>query len=247
MILPLWTTENILLTVSLALTAVFMGLSEHLNLFSLGYSKFHTGRGVPSRVGMLTLYSVPALAGLAAALPGMASESLPQRLLWVLVVGHFAKRALEAAFLHRYSGSMQVFSAFAIGTYYSLIAAGLVWLRLSAVYAPDLWMWLGVGLFAIGEAANGYHHLLLARLRQNKAGYHIPQGGWFAYVVCPHYFFELVAWLGIVLVSRHLFAGLVLLAMTGYLAARSLKTLAWYRQKFTHFPKNRKAIFPFLF
>ncbi len=86
----------------------------------------------------------------------------------------------------------------------------------------------------------------MADLRQNTSGYVIPRGGWFEWAACPHYFFELLAWLGLALISSHLFVYIAFLGMFGYLLARSLKTLAWYRARFDGFPKERKALIPFL-
>ena len=76
--------------------------------------------------------------------------------------------------------------------------------------------------------------------------YFIPRGGLFKHVICPHYLFEIITWLGIALLSRHLAAWLILLFVFDYLSARAIRTLAWYRERFKDFPIERKAIFPFI-
>lgn len=95
-------------------------------------------------------------------------------------------------------------------------------------------------------SGNFYHHKLLADLRKNSLDYFIPKGGLFDYVVCPHYLFEILTWLGIALLSRHLAAWMTLLFIIFYLSARALRALRWYHSKFTGFPKDRKAILPFV-
>jgi len=97
-----------------------------------------------------------------------------------------------------------------------------------------------------GIIGNFMHHKILADLRKNTLDYIIPTGGLFNYVVCPYYLFEIVAWLGIFLVSRHLASLLVLIFIIGYLTARSIRTVKWYQQRFLDFPAARKALIPFI-
>jgi hypothetical protein len=84
-----------------------------------------------------------------------------------------------------------------------------------------------------GQAGNGYHHVLLARLRRApgaakddsstqrspaKAAYSIPSGGLFKYCAAPHYLFEVIVWLGIALAAQQLNALLAAAGMASYLA-----------------------------
>jgi len=130
---------------------------------------------------------------------------------------------------------------------YSLMAGTISWLNAHAAPGLGIWVYAGLILFTIGEAANFWHHILLANLRKEAAGYHIPHGGWFDYATCPHYFFELLAWLGIALLSRHLFALLVFVSMSGYLISRSIKTRQWYQKHFPDYPFKRRLMIPFIF
>ena len=50
----------------------------------------------------------------------------------------------------------------------------------------------------------------------------VPTGGLFSLVTCPHYFFELVSWWGLAVVSQHIHAVGVALGMTGYLAGEGM-------------------------
>ncbi|GAB4485241.1 MAG: hypothetical protein Fur0016_10070 [Anaerolineales bacterium] len=247
MILPEWSIPNIVLYLALALLAAGMGAGEWMGSTLLKYSKFRPERGMDARLGMFALYFLPILAALAFSLPYLATSTLVQAIVLAALLGHFAKRCLEVLFLHKYSGPIDPFTTLAIGSFYSLVAGFISFLNQWPLAAADNWFWLGLFLFVFGETANFHHHKILAALRRDTLGYVIPRGGWFEYVACPHYFFEIVAWVGILLLSRHLFALVALVGMAGYLLARSRKTLAWYREKFPNFPKNRKALIPFLF
>ena len=47
----------------------------------------------------------------------------------------------------------------------------------------------GIVLWILGESINFYHHAILANLRPSgtSSGYVIPSGGFFQFIVCPHY------------------------------------------------------------
>lgn len=51
--------------------------------------------------------------------------------------------------------------------------------------------------------------------------YKLPQGGLFTYVNAPHYFFELIAWFALTLVSRHVFSVATFEGMVVYLSQRA--------------------------
>lgn len=247
MIFPEWNTPNVILYLALMLLAIGMGASEWMGSTLLKYSKFRPDKGIDARLGMFFLYFLPILAALGFSLPTLATATLVQAIVLAAICVHFGKRCLEVLFLHKYSGPIDPLTTLAIASFYTLVAGFISFLNNWPLAAADNLFWLGLLLFAFGEVANFGHHKILADLRRDTHGYVIPRGGWFEYVACPHYFFEIVAWVGILLLSRHLFALVALVGMAGYLLARSRKTLAWYRQKFPNFPKNRKALIPFLF
>ena len=245
-ILPEPTPLNLFLYGAFALLAAGMGPFDYFGPMPMRYSKFRGKSGISSRAGMFFIYFIPLLAALAFSRSYLTQPSLLQAILLLAVLGHFAKRCLEVLFLHKYSGPMDIFTTLSITGFYALVAAGIVSLNAAPLTRPDSLFWLGTLLFASGEALNFWHHKLLADLRGAGSEYVLPRGGWFERVACPHYLFELLAWLGIALLSRHLFAYIAFAGMFGYLLARSLKTLSWYRAKFPDFPKERKALIPWL-
>lgn len=247
MILPEWTLPHIILTILYASLGLSMGVGEHTGLMRMPYSKFRLNRGLSGRTGMFLLYFVPFLGALAVSAPHLAAFSLVQFVVLAAVLIHFGKRSLEVLFLHKYSGLMDLSTALTIMTFYTIVAIGTTYLNRWPLAAPNGVFWGGLALFVVGIAGNFWHHKILADLRKNTTDYVIPRGGLFEQAACPHYLFEILTWLGIAMLSQHLFAYLTVLGMGSYLFARSLNTLKWYHEKFPDFPKGRKALIPFLF
>ncbi|KAL9540519.1 hypothetical protein MBANPS3_009635 [Mucor bainieri] len=106
---------------------------------------------------------------------------------------------------------------------------------------------LGMIVFHLGELINGVHHLFLSELRSNGSKtYTIPTGGLFKFVWCPHYLGEIMSFVGIVLLSQHLFILILQLGSAGYLAVRAYNTKKWYSDKFEEVP-SRACLIPFIF
>lgn len=248
MILPTeWSALGTAFYVVFGAFAVLLGFLDYYEWFPMRYSKFAGDKGIPSRVGMFVLYSLPIVTSVGFGLPYLANANAVQWVVFAAITLHFVKRTLEVLFVHKYSGYMQTFTFVIIVVTYALIGGMISGLNVKAIPAMDALFYLGIVLFIIGEVGNYYHHKLLADLRSGTTGYFIPRGGWFKYATCPHYFFELLAWLGIVLMSRHLFTVLAFIAMFGYLTGRSIKTRAWYRERFKDYPADRKFMIPYPF
>jgi steroid 5-alpha reductase family enzyme len=169
----------------------------------------------------------------------------------ILLMLHFGKRTLECLFLHQYSGTQPLASCVVIAASYVLQA---VMVARSTAKREDkafnrTLATIGVILFVIGQLGNFYHHYLLACLRKpGDKTYKVPQGGLFEYVASPHYFFELIAWWGLVLVCQHdLLVGTVLV-MSVYLTDRAVAQSDWNRKNLKEkYPEHRKHIVPFVF
>lgn len=248
LIIPPWTLFNIIFHIGFAVIGAFLVYSDYYDKWAaLHYSKFSSGPGIPSRTASFILYFLPIVAATAAAWSYLPAASPIQLVVYGAITLHFAKRVFETLFLHKYSGTVDIKTLVIITATYSIIAGTICFLNRQTIPTMDVWFYAGFVLFLAGEAGSFYHHKLLADLRKDRAGYHIPQGGLFKYVSCPHYLFELVAWLGIVLLSRHLFTLIAFLIAAAYLSARSVRTHRWYEQRFADYPTDRKRILPFLF
>jgi steroid 5-alpha reductase family enzyme len=106
---------------------------------------------------------------------------------------------------------------------------------------------VGIILFLSGFAINKYHDRLLINLRPSSGnGYKIPFGGLFKYVSCPNFFGEIITWAGFFLVTFNLPALSFLIWTTVNLTARARDHHRWYINQFSDYPRDRKAIFPFL-
>ncbi|KAL6779691.1 hypothetical protein ACKKBG_A13335 [Auxenochlorella protothecoides x Auxenochlorella symbiontica] len=106
---------------------------------------------------------------------------------------------------------------------------------------------LGAALWALGWGINLHSDTVLIRQRGGRRkGYSIPQGGLFALVSAANYFGEVVEWLGWALACRSLPATAFALFTTANLVPRALHHHAWYHKTFKTYPKQRRAIIPFL-
>jgi very-long-chain enoyl-CoA reductase len=218
-------------------------IMEMKDLSLLKYSKFRKEKGISSVAGMFFLYFVPILACLYFSWDYIFSAELTQLIIVSAIILHFGKRCLESLFLHKYSGPIDLVTVMFIMGIYSAVAALTGWLTKTAPVLDWLFVAGGV-LFLFSEAANFWHHKILADLRENREGYFIPAGGFFNSLTCPHYFFEVLAWIGVAMMSHQVAMILVMIAMHNYLAARAYKTREWYVEKFDDFPTDRKLILP---
>lgn len=209
------------------------------------YSKFFEGKAsvsaIDSRIGMSIIYGLPFLTATTFA---VVSET--PTLAGVLTLLLFLKRIIEVHFVHKYSGKISKIMSMVIGTYYSVVA---VVIASVATKSPNGYCQIiGIAAFVIGCFGNLYHHYLLRRLRESAVGvqYVMPKTAWFEYAAAPHYFFELVEWLGIAVVAQHGNAYLVLTSMTSYLCGRAVAQNQWNEQKFPEW-RNKYNMIPFVF
>lgn len=106
---------------------------------------------------------------------------------------------------------------------------------------------LGILLFATGFYINKKADGKLKRLRKGTdSGYQVPRGWLFSYISCPHYFGEIIEWLGWAVMTFSP-AGVAFFVFTfANLFPRAISSHKWYKQNFPEYPVRRKAIFPFI-
>ncbi|KAL3838136.1 hypothetical protein ACJIZ3_022727 [Penstemon smallii] len=207
---------------------------------------------VPSKIGMAVLYTPAFLAGAASFwLFPVGGGDLRFTLLRAAVTTHFFKRVLEVLFLHKFSGSVDVEAMITISLSYFTFSATSIYTQYLtlglAEPAIDL-KYIGIPLFLVGIGGNFYHHYLLTTLRtKGEKQYKIPQGGLFSLVICPHYLFEIIGFLGISCISQTLYTFSFTMGTFFYLMGRSCATRKWYDSKFEDFPKDVKALIPYIF
>ncbi|XP_076890772.1 uncharacterized protein LOC143541987 [Bidens hawaiensis] len=248
-----WVTAT---TVATLISTLYLGFGEIIGNH-LQYSKFTNHSNKPSvkissKVGMLTLYTPACLAGLVSffLFPAPAGD-LRFFLLKFAVTFHFFKRDLEVLFVHNYSGDMVLGSTIIITLFYFSAAAGLIIVQYMTLGLPEPSIdtkYIGLILYILGILGNFYHHTLLSKLRKNNEKvYKIPRGGLFDLVICPHYLFEIIIFVGISLIAQTPLAFACTFGDALYLIARSYVTRKWYVNKFEDFPKEVKCVIPYVF
>lgn len=106
---------------------------------------------------------------------------------------------------------------------------------------------IGTAIFAIGMFINWKSDMILINLRKpGETGYKIPKGGLFDYISCPNLFGETLEWAGFAILTWSL-PGFAFFVWTfANLIPRALSHHKWYQEKFEDYPKERKAVFPFI-
>ncbi|KAK1576196.1 hypothetical protein Q3G72_011767 [Acer saccharum] len=216
----------------------------------VGGERNFNGKCKLRRFGMLFMYTPSFLAGLASfwLFPHHNFRFL---LLISALTIHFFKRISEVIFIHKYSGSIMVDSGIVISLGYLISTSIMIYSQYLSqeLGEPSIDLkYLGIFLFLVGISGNFYHHYLLSKMRKDgEKEYKIPKGGLFDFVVCPHYLFEILGFVGISFISQNLYALSYAVGVILYLTGRSYATRKWYLSKFEDFPKHVKAIFPYLF
>jgi 3-oxo-5-alpha-steroid 4-dehydrogenase 1 len=85
-----------------------------------------------------------------------------------------------------------------------------------------------------------------AKLAAGESGYRIPFGGGYRFVSSPQYLGELTAWAGFTIMTWGLPGLMIFLISAGNLVPRAFATHKWYREKFPDYPKDRKALIPYV-
>ncbi|KAI1373798.1 3-oxo-5-alpha-steroid 4-dehydrogenase-domain-containing protein [Hypoxylon crocopeplum] len=181
--------------------------------------------------------------------------SLAQQAAFAMITAHFVKRELETLFLHKFSANTMPFAYVFRNSFFYWAAAGLLGaLEIYAPFSPAALApntltpltYAGIALYVIGELGNFDVHYYLAHLRKpGETARKIPRGHGFGLVTCPNYMFEVIAWIGIILVARS--PSLVLFISIG---SYFMYTWGWgkektYRKQFgDKYKKKRYVMLP---
>ncbi|MEM8910093.1 MAG: DUF1295 domain-containing protein, partial [Bacteroidota bacterium] len=117
---------------------------------------------------------------------------------------------------------------------------------------PSTWWWspsfiIGFALFAAGAFVNiQADNYLLSLRKPGEKGYVLPEKGLFQYISCPNHFGEIVEWLGFAIMTWNLAALAFAIWTAANLIPRAKSHHQWYQTHFANYPKNRKAVIPYL-
>jgi 3-oxo-5-alpha-steroid 4-dehydrogenase 1 len=119
--------------------------------------------------------------------------------------------------------------------------------RLTTSWLYDPRFIVGFILFWVGFALNQHSDKVLLGLRAGgETGYKIPYGGGYRFVSCPNYLGEMLEWAGWAIAAWNLGALAFLVWTVANLAPRAWRTHRWYRQQFPDYPRERKALLPYI-
>lgn len=177
------------------------------------------------------------------------------------------RRLSECLFVHRFSANTQHLLVTVMGSLYYVFAvltplvdsgipAGVHGSVIPVLTSPAFYarphISLGLLLFMVGWHKQSVCHRRLAALRPKTTKgdkvYVVPRGDWFELVSSPHYFAEMVMYLGFfVLRGGRLSQGLVLAWVVSNLGISGTRTHAWYLKRFDVYESlGRKAVIPWV-
>lgn len=186
---------------------------------------------------------------------GNRTDNLPAIVFLLIWQAHYLHRAFVYPFQLRGREKRMTLVTVLLGVVFN---AGNTYLNGRALFAltplrDTSWLWdprflLGLSIFVIGFIINKRADARLRALRTPEQDlYQIPRGGLFERVSSANYFGELVEWTGWAVLTWSI-GGLVFTLWTAAnLLPRAWAIHRWYLETFPDYPKNRKAVLPFLF
>jgi 3-oxo-5-alpha-steroid 4-dehydrogenase 1 len=172
----------------------------------------------------------------------------------VIWMVHYGQRTLIFPFLIKAVQPMPV-SIISFGLIFNGINTYLQarWVNTFSPGYPINWLLspfflIGVSIFIIGFIINMHSDNIIRNLRKvGETEYKIPYGGMFRFVSCPSYLGEITEWVGWAIMTWSI-PGLIFASWTfANLAPRARSNHRWYLNTFPDYPKNRKALIPFIF
>ena len=241
-------------------SSVLWILSKCFNIDSpVVYGRHDSGNdriGIPTRLSWMIM-ELPAAAVFTWFLfAGPTAVSAPMLALFLMWQLHYFHRAFIYPFqLKVRPGSTTPIRMTLSGAFFCSLT-GYTNGAFIADYAPHLqsndWFTspafiIGTLLFFIGYWLNKVSDRELMRLRkENPDAYSIPYNGAYRWVSCPNYLGELITWVGFACAAWSV-AGLVFAFMSASnLIFRAMDNHQWYQEQFPDYPKERKAIIPFI-
>ena len=206
---------------------------------------------IPSQLGWLIMEIMsPIMVGYFF-LTGPIEKSLVSYIFLALWIGHYFNRSIIYPIRQKNPSKMPLLIIF-LALMFNTVNGFINGYYLGFIQAYPLeyiYEWnfiLGIILFLIGAIINIKSDNILLRLRSEKEGYHIPNGFMYKYISYPNYLGEIMEWLAFALMTWSL-AGLSFAIWTiANLVPRAIAGNKWYNKTFENYPKNRKAILPYL-
>ena len=182
---------------------------------------------------------------------GQTDYSLPVMIMVGLFVLHYFNRVVIFPLRIRTKGKKMPFSIAVMAFIFNLVNGSVLGYHFA--YHDDYTMsWLsdprflfGLMIFFVGAYINQRaDHILIHLRKPGETGYKIPRGFLFNRISCPNHFGEVVEWTGYALMTWSL-PGLSFAIWTAAnLVPRALNHHEWYKERFSDYPSERKAVVP---
>ena len=212
------------------------------------------GPTLPNRLGWIIMESPPVIAVLIIFFLGAHRFEPAPLVLLVMWQFHYINRAYIFPFRLQDSGKRMPLAVCGLAIVFNLLNAMVNGGQISHVGAyPASWLWdprfiIGAVIYFTGFIANHRADMRLLSLRApGETGYKIPRGGLHDYVSSPNYFGEILEWCGWAIATWSLAGAAFAFYTFANLAPRALQHHRWYKEKFSDYPKSRRALIPFLF
>lgn len=242
----------------------FMLLSALITFVALYFLKMRASYGRYSSHSLLAKCSVPAKAAWfiqecpSLVLPSIALWQVDTNIQWANLVavlmfaGHYFQRSLIYPFLIRGGKPTPIhlmLLALIFCTWNGYIQ-GFFHAKYAVYQSNHLFSigsLIGVPTFVTGMVINIHSDHILRNLRgKNETGYKIPRGGAFKLVSGANFFGEIVEWFGYALYAQTLPAWAFSFFTMANTIPRAVDHHRWYLQKFDDYPKERKAVIPYI-
>ena len=211
------------------------------------------GVEISAKMGWIIMESIPALF-LTIMLIFGDHRDLVVLFFWAIWTAHYVNRAWAWPNRAKLEQKLMPLSVVIIAIIFNTINCWLngIWLfdlsdGYDASWFTDPRFLIGGGVFFLGMIINITSDNILFSLREDgSTGYKIPRGGLFERVSSPNYLGEIIEWAGFAIATWSL-AGLTFAIWTFCnLAPRALAHHRWYKEEFSNYPKERKALIPFV-
>jgi 3-oxo-5-alpha-steroid 4-dehydrogenase 1 len=211
------------------------------------------GPHIPARVGWMMMESPALLAFAFFYLAGPHRFEPAPLALAALWFTHYFQRVVLYPMRMRSDAKPMPIAIAGMAILFNLLNASVNAPQLSTFgHYETSWLWdprflSGSALFFVGYVINLRADAALFRLRKpGDTGYRVPTGALHDLVANPNYFGEIVEWIGFAIATWSLAGTAFAIYTAANLVPRAISNLAWYRKNLDGYPRERRAVIPFV-